>query len=160
MKQMKQQCYLWSVWLTWIGLPALALAVGFLKSWWAAVLVLLVGVSAQVIFIRVFPRLSSWLGYGSVENVPAEPSPQAGAISKVTLYTANVCPFCPIVKKRLVELQDKLTFEFEELDITFRQDLIKQKGFRSVPVIEVDGRYRVGNATSAQLAAFLTEGQR
>jgi glutaredoxin len=53
-------------------------------------------------------------------------------------------------------LQRNLDFEFEEVDITFRPDLIREKGFRSVPIIEVDGRFWVGNATSAQLAAFLT----
>ena len=81
---------------------------------------------------------------------------QAKGVSKVIVYTANVCPFCPIVKKRLAELQRELDFELEEMDVTFRQDIIKKKGLRSVPVIETDGRYLVGNATTAQLVEFLT----
>lgn len=156
MKQMKQQCSLWSIWLTWIGLPGIVIVMGVFQSWWAAAFVLLVGVSAQVLYLRIFPQVSRLLGYGSVGNVAAEPPLQTKAISKVVIYTANVCPFCPIVKRRLVELKSNLNFEFEEVDITFRPDLIMGKGFRSVPVIEVDGRYWFGNATSAQLAAFLT----
>lgn len=156
MKQMKQQCLLISVWMTWIGLPVLAIAMGILQSWWAAAFVLLVGVFGQILYLRIFPQVSHLLGYGSVGNVAAEPPMQTKAISKVVIYTASVCPFCPIVKRRLVGLQSNLNFEFAEVDITFRPDLIKEKGFRSVPVIEVDGRFWFGNATSAQLAAFLT----
>lgn len=156
MKQMKQQCFLWSVWLTWLGLPVLAVAMGILQSWWSAAFVLLVGVFGQVLYLRIFPKVSGLLGYGSVGNIVGEPPVQTKAISKVIIYTASVCPFCPILKRRLVELQSNLDFKFEEVDITFRPDLIKEKGFRSVPVIEVDGRFWFGNATSAQLAAFLT----
>jgi len=43
------------------------------------------------------------------------------------------------------------------VDITFKPNLIKEKGFRSVPVIEIDGKYWSGNATSAQLLSFLTK---
>jgi len=31
-----------------------------------------------------------------------------------------------------------------------------KKGFKSVPILEFDGRYLVGNATSAELAEFLS----
>ena len=153
----KQQCYLWSVWLTWVGLPALAIGIGVIRGWRAAVVVLLVGALAQILYIRKFPKVSRMLGYGSVEDVAAEPALQTNAGSSVILYTANVCPFCPIVKRRLTELQQHLGFEFVEMDITFQPGLIREKGFRSVPVIEMNGRYWVGNATSAQLAAFLTK---
>jgi len=157
MKPVKQQCYLWSVWLTWVGLPALAIGIGVVRGWWAAVVVLLVGVFAQTLYVMVFPRVSRWLGYGSVEDVPAESALQTEAIAKVTLYTASVCPFCPIVKRRLIELQRNLGFELVEVDITFEPGLIREKGFRSVPVIELDGRYWFGNATSSQLAAFISK---
>lgn len=156
MKQMKQECPLVNVWLTWLGLPALAIAMGLFISWWAGGFVLIVGVLAQVYYVRIFPRISRFLGYGSVRNVETNVALQPRVTSKVILYTANVCPFCPIVKKRLTELQRQLNFELDEKDITFRQDIIKQKGFRSVPVVEVNGRYWVGNATSAQLVEFLT----
>ncbi len=122
----------------------------------AGVIVLFAGVIAQVGYVKIFPRVSRLLGYGSVENESASVPVQAKGVSKVIVYTANVCPFCPIVKKRLAELQRELDFELEEMDVTFRQDIIKKKGLRSVPVIETDGRYWVGNATTAQLVEFLT----
>jgi len=155
MKQMKQECPLLNVWLTWLGVPALAVAVWLFGSWWAGAFVLFAGVLAQILYVRIFPQVSHLLGYGSVEDVAAGVPPQAKAVRKVILYTANVCPFCPIVKRRLVELQRELGFELEEKDITFRQDIIKQKGLQSVPVVEADGRFWVGNATTAQLLEFL-----
>ncbi len=56
-----------------------------------------------------------------------------------------------------MELKRDLQFELEEIDITFRPQIVMQKGLRSVPVIEADGRFWVGNATSAQLLEFLAE---
>ncbi len=156
MKQMKQECPLINVWLTWIGVPALAIAMGMLTYWWAGGFVLVAGVFAQFYYVRMFPRISRLLGYGSVENVKASAPAESRVTAKVILYTANVCPFCPIVKKRLAELQRELKFELEEKDITFRQDIVREKGLRSVPVVETDGRYWVGNATTAQLVEFLT----
>jgi hypothetical protein len=72
------------------------------------------------------------------------------------LYTANVCPFCPIIKQRLVELQRTFGFELSEVDISFHPGLVKQKGIKSVPAVETDGRLWIGNATTAQLVSFLT----
>jgi len=80
-------------------------------------------------------------------------------VPRVTLYTANVCPFCPIVKRRLAELQRQGSFELEEVDVTFRPDVIRAKGLSSVPVLEAGGRRLVGNATSAQIAEFLSAGR-
>jgi glutaredoxin len=154
---MKQECKLVMIWFTWLGLPALAIIMGIMQGWLAAVFILIIGVFAQVIYIKVFPKISGWLGYGSVEDVAADSAQKIKVSSKVMLYTANVCPFCPIVKQRLIELQRNLEFQLEEVDITFKPNLIKEKGFRSVPVIEKDGKYLIGNATSAQLIAFLTK---
>jgi len=157
---MKQQCHLWNVWLTWLALPAVALLVGLLQSWWAAGLVLLIGVLAQVLYIRFFPRLSRFLGYGSVGDVEAGTAQPVESLDRhVTLYTANVCPFCPIVRRRLQQLQQELGFELEEIDVTFQPQIVRAKGFRSVPVVECDGRYWVGNATTAELSAFLADPQ-
>lgn len=156
MEPMKQQCHLYNVWLTWLGIPAGAILMGVLAGWWASPFVLLVGVLAQITYVRAFPRVARWIGYGSVEDVPAEPGKRSAAASKVTLYTANVCPFCPIVRERLVALQRTLGFELSEVDVTFQQALVKEKGIRSVPVIETDGRLWIGNATTAQLVSFLT----
>ena len=154
---MKQQCYLVNVWFTWLGLPGLAVMMGLYVGWWAGVFVLVVGMFAQVLYIRIFPSISRWLGYGSVEDVAAVAPQKVKGITKVTLYTANVCPFCPIVKQRLGQLQREMGFVVEEVDVTFRPELIRARGFRSVPVIETEGRSWVGNATSAQLVAFLTD---
>jgi len=116
-------------------------------------------VFAQIAYIRIFPKVSRWLGYGSVEDVSPELPKNSQVSSHVTLYIANVCPFCPIVRQRLVELQRTMGFEMSEVDVTFQPDLIKQKGLKSVPVIEVDGRFWFGNATTAQLISFLTNAQ-
>jgi glutaredoxin len=79
----------------------------------------------------------------------------AAHLPRVTLYTANVCPFCPIVKRRLTELQRHSPFDLDEVDVTFRPEIVRAKGLRSVPVIEANGRLLVGNATSAQIVDFL-----
>ncbi len=155
MNAMKQQCYLVNVWFTWLGLPLLAVLMGIDVGWWAGVFVLIAGVFAQILYIKTFPRVSRWLGYGSVEDQSAAAPAEAARVTKVTLYTANVCPFCPIVRQRLADLERTMGFVVEEVDVTFRPDLIKAKGFRSVPVIEADGRYWAGNATTAQLVHFL-----
>jgi glutaredoxin len=152
----EQRCHLAAVWLTWLGLPLLAIVVGVRFGWAAAGAVLIVGIVGQVLYVRWFRYVSRWVGYGSVADVAAGPaSVPEGRLPRVTLYTANVCPFCPIVKGRLAELQRQLGFEVEEVDVTFRPDVIRAKGLRSVPVVEANGRTLVGNATSAQLAEFL-----
>ena len=66
---MKQECNLVMIWLTWLGIPALAIGMGLIQGWWAAVFILIVGVFAQVFYIKVFPRISKWLGYGLIEDV-------------------------------------------------------------------------------------------
>ena len=154
---MKQACPLPFVWFTWLGLPLLALIIALFQGWPAAVFVLLAGVIAQLAYVRWFPRISRWLGYGSVNDVPAEQASLSTTAPKVILYTANVCPFCPIVRRRLIELRQRMSFELEEVDVTFRPQIVLRKGLRSVPVVETHGRFLAGNATSAQLVAFLTE---
>lgn len=154
---MKQECRLEMIWLTWLGLPVLALIMGIMLGWPAAVFMLIVGVFAQIIYIKVFPKISRQLGYGSVEDITADSTQKTKVPIKVILYTANVCPFCPIIKQRLIELQKNLKFQLEEVDITFKPSLIKEKGFRSVPVVEKNGEYLFGNATSVQLIEFLTK---
>ena len=154
---MKQECPLLFVWLAWIGLPLLALIIGLSQGWLAAVFVLLVGVGAQMAYIHWFPRISPWFGYGSVDDVPAEHASVSATAPKITLYTANGCPFCPIIKRRLIDLKQQMSFDMDEVDVTFHPQIVMQKGLRSVPVIEAGGRFLVGNATSAQIAAFLTE---
>ncbi|HLB36110.1 MAG TPA: glutaredoxin family protein [Gemmatimonadales bacterium] len=157
MPTMKQECPLVLVWLTWVGVPALALLVGIKTGWAGGVLVLMVGVAAQVAYLRWFPRMSRMMGYGSVADVVAGTPAALPGRPRVTLYTASVCPFCPIMRRRLASLRRVLDFELEEIDVTFRPELVRRNGFRSVPVIEAAGMHLVGNATSADLTAFLTK---
>ena len=152
---MEQRCHLSMVWLTWLGLPLLAALVGFRTGVVAGVLVLAVGVVGQVLYVRWFPKISRFIGYGSVADTPVAATPAAATLPGVTLYTANVCPFCPIIRRRLAELQRQSPFEVREIDVTFRPDIIRAKGLSSVPVVEANGQVLVGNATSAQMAAFL-----
>lgn len=120
---------------------------------------LVVGVMAQLAYIRWFPHISRWIGYGSVADEAATVSSKPKSAPRVTLYTANVCPFCPIVRRRLMQLRRDFPFELDEVDVTFRPQLLRQKGFSSVPVVEANGRFWVGNATSAQLLDFLAQAQ-
>lgn len=152
---MKQQCPLVLVWLTWLGIPALAAWVGVGSGWWVGLLVLVAGVLAEVAYLRRFPRLSRALGYGSVAHVQAAERPAPLERPTVRLYTASVCPFCPIVRARLAGLSREWGFAVEEIDVTFRPELVLRQGFRSVPVLEAGDARLVGNATSADLAAFL-----
>lgn len=154
---MKQQCFVWSVWLTWLSVPVLAVLAGVFLGWPAAIVVVLAAVLGQVAYVRWFPRISTAMGYGPVTDVPAEATLAPAVRKQVTLYSASVCPFCPLVRKRLADIREKLTFDLGELDVTFRPDLVALKRIRAVPTVEVDGRFWTGNATSAQLVAFLTE---
>ncbi len=61
-----------------------------------------------------------------------------------------------------MEMKRNLQFDLRVVDVTFQPQLVLKKGWKSVPIIEVSGRYWVGNATSAQLLEFLAgalEGQ-
>jgi len=105
------------------------------------------------LYVRYFPSLSRFMGYGSVADQPAKDvQPTKG---KVTLYTGVGCPFCPLLKRRLAGLQAKMGFELIEIDVTLRPDLLIPKGIRALPVVEVGEAHWVGNATSEQLAVFI-----
>jgi hypothetical protein len=41
------------------------------------------------------------------------------------------------------------------VDVTFRPQVVRAKGLRSVPVLEANGLLLSGNATSAQIVEFL-----
>lgn len=153
---MEQRCHLSMVWLTWLGLPLLAAVVGFRTGLAAGFFVLMIGVIAQLLYVRWFPKVSASMGYGSVTDTPAATVPTNRTFPDVTLYTANVCPFCPIIRGRLAQLRQRSEFDLREIDVTFRPDIIRAKGLRSVPVLEANRRFLVGNATSAQIVAFLT----
>ncbi len=153
---MEQRCHLAAVWLTWLVLPLLALVVGLRVGVAAALAALVVGIVGQVSYLRWFPHISRWVGYGSVADTAPPSMPGKTALPHVTLYSASVCPFCPIIRRRLGELQRTFPFKVEEVDVTFRPEVVRAKGLRSVPVLEANGRLLVGNATSAQIVEFLS----
>ena len=99
--------------------PLLAVVMGFRAGIVAGVVTLAAGIVAQILYLRWFPRMSRWMGYGSVSDVPAAAVPVAAPWPRVTFYTANVCPFCPIVRRRLADLQRQHPFEVDEIDVTF-----------------------------------------
>jgi glutaredoxin len=68
--------------------------------------------------------------------------------TKVIFYTAVGCPFCPLVKNRLLKLKTEMGFDIEEIDVTLKPQLLLAKGISAVPVIEVGDQRWTGNATS------------
>lgn len=149
---LKQECPLAFVVLAWsmyIGGTGLLLV---LRQWFLAATWIVVAPATMWAYIRWFPAISPWMGYGHVDDVPAVPAVSAAT---VTLYTALGCPFCPIVQRRLHDLQTTMGFALREVDVTGRPDILTRKGIWSVPVVEVDDRRLVGHATSERLAAFI-----
>ena len=151
---MKQQCFLAMIYFSWaiyIGGAAYLLHSG---RWPMAIAWLVFAPIAQWAYLRVFPKVSRAMGYGSVtDTLPRSVSP---APVHVTLYTALGCPFCPIVERRLEALRSRMNFSLEKVDVTFKPQLLAAKEISSVPVIEVGDECFAGNATSEQLAAMIT----
>jgi len=151
---MKQQCYLASLYVEYLGLVAFAVFLSVRGQPGAAALVLGLGVVGIWAYVKVFSRISRFVGYGSVTDRPAD-APGAAAATIVTLYTAAGCPFCPIVRRRLWALQPRLGFVLHQVDVTLRPDILIAKGIRAVPVVEVGERQLIGHATTEQLAALI-----
>jgi len=156
MKQlMPQQCPMVFLYMTWAfylaGLVYLPIRgqYGFAVLWAIAVPV------AVWAYVRVFPRISQYLGYGRVDDAPA--SQVNAEVASVTMYGSVGCPFCPIVRRRLEVLGVEMGFALEYVDVTARPALVASKGIRSVPVVEVGDRRIVGNMTSEQLARIIAE---
>ncbi len=131
---MKQQCPLVFIYMSWAILVG-GLAFFLVRGDYVSVLAwVIVGPLAMGAYIRFFPAISRYIGYGSVDDQPAqEVSP---AHTKVMLYTALGCPFCPVVERRLVKLQAEMGFDLEKVDVTLKPDLLIAKGIRAVPVVE------------------------
>lgn len=151
---MKQQCPIVSIYVNWIlYLGALSFLL-YRREWvFAATWAVLVPVGLWL-YVRNFPRISSAIGYGSVEDKLAAELVRAPL--KVNFYTALGCPFCPVVEGRLRALQQKMGFKLEKIDVTLKPELVSSRGIRSVPVIEVEGRRLVGNATTEQLSHLIS----
>jgi glutaredoxin len=156
MQAMKQQCHLAMIYFSWAiyagGLAFLA----WRSSWMLGLIWLFLVPAVEWLYIRKFPSLSSALGYGNVNDQAAlavVPSPV-----KVTLYTALGCPFCPLIEERLEALRSRAGFTLEKIDVTLRPNLLASKGIRTVPVVEVDGRFLTGLVSTADLAAAIGHG--
>lgn len=152
---MKQQCnitYVYGSWLILIcGLIFHLFRGSYVQAgFWVFFIVLFLW-----LYVRYFPSVSKYMGYGSVEDL--QPTNIQPVITNVTLYTGLGCPFCPLVKKRLKKLQLKMGFNLKEIDITLRPELLIQKGIRALPVVEVGNAHWVGNATSDQLTTFIIQ---
>ena len=154
-RPLPQRCAIVFVYLQWL-IVAVAVVVLAVERLWLGVIVGLVAAPAAIYgYVRVFPRISRAMGYGSVADVAADPT--TWAPGRVVLYTGVGCPFCPIMEKRLRALQSSMGFELEVIDVTARPDLVGRKRIGSVPMLEVDGRRHSGCMTSQQLATFIRE---
>ena len=152
---MRQQCYMAAVYLNWLVLAG-GLVFFVIKGHYGFALLWLVLIPfAMWVYIRVFPSISQAMGYGRIDDQPARNPPHAP--TKVTLYTALGCPFCPVVKRRLMALRQTMAFSFEEIDVTLRPGVLMEKGIRAVPVVEAGERCIAGNATSEQLAEMIAQ---
>ncbi len=152
---MKQQCHLAMIYLSWaVYLGGLAALLWF--GQWAIAAAWLVGTPViQWMYIRKFPRFSSRMGYGQIVDEPAAATRPAPV--KVTLYTALGCPFCPLIGERLASLHQTMGFSLDKIDVTLRPDLLASKGIRTVPVVEVEGRFLFGLVSTKDLAAAVLE---
>ena len=150
---MKQQCNIAFIYGSWFillcGLVFYLIQGDVLQAvLWVAFIALFLW-----LYVRYFPSVSRFMGYGSVADQQAT-NVQPSHV-KVIFYTGLGCPFCPLVKRRLHELQSRMGFELSEIDITLKPDVLIAKGIRALPVVEVAEARWVGNATSEQLATFI-----
>jgi glutaredoxin len=107
-------------------------------------------------YVRAFPWISQYLGYGRVEDVCASQLERRSA--KVTMYGSAACPFCPIVRRRLHALREKMGFDLEYVDVTAKPGILTSKGIKAAPVVEVGGRRIVGHVTSEQISELVSGG--
>jgi glutaredoxin len=142
------------IYLNWVVLAG-GLALLLLKGYYVFALLWLVLIPlAMWVYVRIFPSISQVMGYGRIEDRPAQRLKTVPA--KVTFYTALGCPFCPVVKRRLAALREQMEFSLEEVDVTLKPGVLMAKGIRAVPVVEAGGRLLTGNATSEQLAELIS----
>lgn len=153
----KQECTVQSLYLSGaIFLVLYPVGLGFFayKADWTALLLWLVFLPClKWAYLRFFPRISKWKGYGSVED-KLPPMVKKTRV-EVTYYSLLGCPFCPIVERRLETLQREMNFTLTRIDLTLKPQTAASKGIRSVPVVEVGKDRLTGNATTEQLAQLL-----
>jgi glutaredoxin len=157
--KIKQQCSLaliYGSWAIFIAGIALLASMGMFSTLVGFVIAMPL---VYWLYVRVFRWVSPWVGYGRITDEPARVTPtaraQTAAHPRVTLYTAVGCPFCPIVVKRLRELQKEMGFDVHTIDVTLKPALLAQKGIWAVPVVEIGGKLLVGASTTKQLVECL-----
>ena len=151
MKQLlPQQCPMAFLYLTW-ALYLVGLVYFPLSGEWVVAAAWLVALPLGLwAYVRAFPKVSQYLGYGRVDDVLAHAPGRSDV--RVTMYSSLGCPFCPIVERRLKDLQKEMGFELQHIDVTVRPDLAKARRIKSVPVVEAGDRRLVGHATTRDLA--------
>jgi glutaredoxin len=157
----KQECTVQSLYffgITFLVLYPVGLAYFAYRANWTALLLWLVFLPClKWGYLRFFPRISKWKGYGSVDDkLPASVNK---ARVEVTYYSLLGCPFCPIVRRRLEALQREMDFKLTTIDLTLKPQIAANKGIRSVPVVEVGKERLIGNATTEQLAQLIAGAQ-
>lgn len=153
---MKQQCSVWLLYLNWaVYLGGLLYLVGIGNALVAAIWLVLLPLGLLA-YLRLFPMISVYVGYGKVEDTRTRGVSYPRVKTKVRFYTAVGCPFCPLVAQRLARLRAQMGFELEKIDVTYHPELLSKKGIRAVPVVEVGDRRLVGHATTDQLAGLIS----
>jgi glutaredoxin len=147
---MKQQCHISMVYLALVMYVAGVIVAASQGAWAAAAAWLIGAPLCQWLYIRYFPKFSTAMGYGRITDEPAEALQPHSA--HVRLYTALGCPFCPLMEQRLEELRGRLGFTLQKVDVTLRPDILAEKGIRSVPAIEIGGRFYTGMVSSKEVA--------
>jgi glutaredoxin len=157
MKQLlPQHCPLPFLYLAWVVYIAGTVYLAATGEFTLAGVWLIVLPTAWWLYVRLFPSLSPYLGYGRVDD--AEPAAVVPQHVRVTMYSSVGCPFCPLVEERLRVLKQEMGFELEHVDVTLRPELLRAKSIRSVPVVEVGDRRLVGHATTRELAELIGGG--
>jgi glutaredoxin len=149
-----QRCYLAVLYLNWVLYFGVAIALALRGSYAFLGVWLIAAPVFMYAYVRLFPRMSPAMGYGSVVDAPAAHTPRTPV--RVTMYSGLGCPFCPLMERRLRALQQDMGFELDVVDVTARPGLIRGAAIRSVPTIEVDGRRHAGCITSQELAVLIT----
>jgi glutaredoxin len=150
---MKQQCHISFVYGSWLFTVCGLCYYLFERNYLQAILWPIFILLFLWLYVRLFPSFSRSMGYGSVEDRPADRVIPAEI--RVILYTGLGCPFCPIVKRRLRDLQSRMSFELREIDVTFKPEMLVSTGIRALPVVQIGEAKWIGNGTSAQLAEFI-----
>ena len=157
----KQQCKLTTLYFSLLMFAILyaggVVFFAYGRNWPALLLWLLLLPCARWAALRLSPLTSKWRGQPSVDD--KLPSNVNKTQVEVTFYSHNGCPFCPILKRRLVALQKEMGFTLTKIDLTTRPQLAESRRIKSVPVVEVGKERLTGNATTEQLAHLIAGAQ-